>query len=49
MRSRQHFPHADIGTLPELLRRVESYQSRPETLLAIKIMMRTFPRTNELR
>ncbi|WP_413540952.1 tyrosine-type recombinase/integrase, partial [Bordetella hinzii] len=45
----RHFPHVDIGTLPELLRRVENYHGRPKTRLAIMIMMRTFPRTNELR
>lgn len=45
----KHFPHVDVGALPELLRRVDNYHGRPETRLAIKIMMRTFPRTNELR
>ncbi|WP_179280605.1 tyrosine-type recombinase/integrase [Bordetella genomosp. 1] len=45
----EHFPHVDVATLPELLERVRNYHGRPETRLAIQIMMRTFPRTNELR
>lgn len=45
----EHHPHVDQTDLPELLRRVENYHGRPETRLALKIMMRTFVRTNELR
>lgn len=45
----QHFPHVDIDTLPLLLQRIQQYHGRPETRFALKIMMRTFPRTNELR
>ncbi|WP_198317966.1 tyrosine-type recombinase/integrase [Achromobacter denitrificans] len=45
----EHHPHVEQTDLPELLRRVEGYHGRPETRLAIKIMMRTFVRTNELR
>ena len=45
----EHHPHVELTDLPELLLRVEGYHGRPETRLAIKIMMRTFVRTNELR
>jgi len=45
----EHHPHVQQADLPELLQRVEGYHGRPETRIAIKIMMRTFVRTNELR
>ncbi|MBW4789174.1 tyrosine-type recombinase/integrase [Alcaligenes faecalis subsp. faecalis] len=45
----EHFPHVAETDLPALLASVERYHGRPETRLAIKLMMRTFPRTNELR
>ncbi|MAO50053.1 MAG: integrase [Pusillimonas sp.] len=45
----RHFPHVDEDGLPELLKRIENYSGRPETIFAIKIMMRTFPRTSEMR
>lgn len=45
----QHFPHVSEESLPQLLLLIENYHGRPETRLALKIMMRTFPRTNELR
>ncbi len=44
----QHFPHVDAGSIPTLLRRIHSYHGRPETRYAMMLMMRTFPRTNEL-
>lgn len=45
----KHHPHVDITSLPELLRRIDGYAGRPETIAAMKLMLRTFPRTNELR
>lgn len=45
----QHFPHVSEAGLPALLMAVEAYHGRPETRIALKLMMRTFPRTNELR
>jgi len=45
----RHFPHVSTDNLPSLLWHIERYHGRPETRLAIKLMMRTFPRTNELR
>lgn len=45
----KHYPHVTVDGLPELLRRIDVYHGRPETRFALKIMMRTFPRTNELR
>lgn len=45
----QHFPHVSKEDLPHLLKSIEQYHGRPETRLAIQLMMRTFPRTNELR
>ena len=42
---------ANVGAegLPEMLRRIEEYSGRPETIYALKLMMHTFPRTQELR
>ena len=45
----QHHPHVDEESLPSLLARVETYSGRPETVLAVKLMVLTFLRTNELR
>lgn len=45
----QHFPHIQHDSLPELIKRIKAYTGRPETVYAIKLMMHTFPRTNELR
>lgn len=45
----QHFPHIQHDALPGLVKRVKAYTGRPETIYAIKLMMHTFPRTNELR
>jgi len=45
----QHFPHVGEAAIPALLQRIDAYQGRPETRYALKLMMRTFPRTNELR
>ncbi|MDK7586271.1 integrase arm-type DNA-binding domain-containing protein [Alcaligenes faecalis subsp. phenolicus] len=45
----QHYPHVDADDLPLLLKRIMQYHGRPETRYALQLMMRTFPRTNELR
>lgn len=45
----KHFPHVDGSSLGKLITRVKNYHGRPETRIAIQIMMHTFPRTNELR
>lgn len=45
----QHYPHVDEDDLPLLLKRIMQYHGRPETRYALQLMMRTFPRTNELR
>ena len=45
----EHFPHVSIEDIPDLLRRVDAYHGRPETKFSIQLMLRTFPRTNELR
>lgn len=45
----QHYPHVDEDDLPLLLQRIMQYHGRPETRYALQLMMRTFPRTNELR
>jgi len=45
----QHFPHVEAAAIPTLLQRIDAYHGRPETRYALKLMMRTFPRTNELR
>jgi len=44
-----HYPHVEEAQLPELLARVGAYAGRPETKLAIKLLMLTFVRTAELR
>ncbi|MGE8588324.1 MAG: tyrosine-type recombinase/integrase, partial [Alcaligenes sp.] len=45
----KHFPHVDEASLGKLITRVRNYHGRPETRIAMQIMMHTFPRTNELR
>jgi integrase len=45
----KHFPHVSEASLGNLIARVKNYHGRPETRIAIQIMMHTFPRTNELR
>lgn len=45
----KHFPHVSEASLGTLITRVKHYHGRPETRIAIQIMMHTFPRTNELR
>lgn len=45
----RHHPHVDVCDLPELLRRIDGYSGRPETVYAMKLMLHTFPRTSELR
>lgn len=45
----QHFPHVDAADIPVLLQRIDVYHGRPETRFALQLMVRTFPRTNELR
>lgn len=44
----QHFPHVEEGSIPLLMRRIDGYHGRPETRYAMMLMVRTFPRTNEL-
>ncbi|MDS1141696.1 integrase arm-type DNA-binding domain-containing protein [Pusillimonas sp. SM2304] len=44
----KHRPHVDAPQVPELLRRIDNYHGRPETIYATKLMVRTFPRTSEL-
>jgi integrase len=45
----KHYPHVTEAELPKLLARIESYSGTPQTKLAIKLMILTFLRTNELR
>jgi len=45
----QHHPHIDQQDIPELMRRLQAYSGRPETIYAMRLMMHTFPRTSELR
>lgn len=44
----QHYPHVDAPSIPEMLRRIDSYHGRAETIFATKLMVHTFPRTSEL-
>lgn len=44
----KHFPHVDAESIPAMLARIDGYSGRPETVYALKLMMHTFPRTNEL-
>lgn len=45
----KHFRHVSEASLGTRIARVKNYHGRPETRIAIQIMMHTFPRTNELR
>lgn len=45
----QHFPHVSEDELPRLLALIERYSGRIETIKALYLMIRTFPRTTELR
>lgn len=45
----KHYPHVTEGELPELLVRVDGYSGKPQTRIAIKLMILTFLRTNEMR
>lgn len=38
----RHHPHVDACDLPELLRRIDGYAGRPETVYAMKLMLHTF-------
>ncbi len=44
----QNYARVGAGELPQLLRKVEAYQGRPTTRLALKLMALTFVRTSEL-
>lgn len=45
----KHFPHVSEDELPRLLALTERYSGRIETIKALYLMIRTFPRTTELR
>lgn len=45
----KHFPHVSEDELPRLLALMERYSGRIETVKALYLMVRTFPRTGELR
>lgn len=45
----KHYPHVTEAELPELLTRIEDYSGTTQTKLAIKLLILTFLRTNELR
>lgn len=45
----KHRANVGAAGLPEMLRRIEEYSGRVETVYALKLMMHTFPRTQELR
>lgn len=45
----KHYPHVTEAELPALLERIEGYSGGAETKLAVKLMILTFLRTNELR
>lgn len=44
----KHFPHVDEASIPALMQLIDTYHGRPETRYALQLMVRTFPRTNEL-
>lgn len=50
LKARKVLNHARVGAveLPQLLRKIEAYQGRPTTRLALKLMALTFVRTSEL-
>lgn len=45
----KHYPHVTEEELPALLTRIDGYSGNLETRVAIKLMILTFLRTNELR
>lgn len=45
----QHYPHVADTQLPDLLRRIDGYVGRPETIAAVKLAALTFIRGGELR
>lgn len=44
----ENYARVGAGELPQLLRKIEAYQGKPTTRLAIKLMALTFVRTSEL-
>jgi integrase len=44
----ENYARVGAGELPQLLRKIEAYQGRPTTRLALKLMALTFVRTSEL-
>lgn len=48
-RSVKNMTRIDASELPELMRKIDSYQGQPETRLALKLLALTFVRTIELR
>jgi len=47
-RTKENYARIDAKELPALLRKMEGYQGRPTTRLALKLMALTFVRTTEL-
>lgn len=45
----KHHPNVGEKGLPALIDRIENYAGRPETIFAIKFMLLTWQRTNEMR
>jgi integrase len=45
----KHYPHVTELELPTLLQRIEGYSGGAETKIAVKLMILTFLRTNEMR
>ena len=48
-RKAQHMKAMDIADVPEFLAKLDTYAGYPETALALRLLMLTFVRTNELR
>jgi integrase len=44
----ENYARVGVGELPALMRKVEAYQGKPATRMAIKLMALTFVRTGEL-
>jgi integrase len=44
----ENYARVGAGELPQLLRKIEAYQGKPTTRLALKLMALTFVRTSEL-
>jgi integrase len=47
-RKKENYARLEAKEMPELLRKIEAYQGRPQTRLAMKLMALTFVRTGEL-